>query len=222
MTQTTEVATTDNTLLRLLKTPAMQDSLQAALPAGGLDVERFTRIVMTECRKTPKLLECDQASFLGSILKAAAMGLEIGVLGQANLVPYGKECTLIVGYQGQLALLYNTGEVGSVSSEIVYSVDEFEYGLGETPRLAHVPPKLGSAEYDKRKQDMAIGAYTVITLKDGQRFMKVMSEQEILRHKARSKTPKIWNHPDDWAWMWKKTTIIQCAKLAPKPKPTMR
>ena len=222
MTQTTEVATQGNTLLRTLNSDATKNSLRMALPSGGLTPERLVRIVMTECRKVPKLLECTEESFLGAVLKAASMGLEIGVLGQASIVPFRDnrknvtECTLIVGYQGHLTLLYNTGEVGSVSAELIYKEDEFEYGLGEVPFLTHKPPALGSNEYDKRSKDSVIGAYCVIALKGGQRFFTVMSEQEILKHKARSKTPKIWEHPDDWQWMWKKTLIIQCSKLAPK------
>lgn len=222
MTQTTEVATKNNALLVALNDKSMQRSIKMALPGGGLTPQRFTRIIMTECRKNADLLKCTKESFMAAILNAAACGLEIGVQGEAYLIPYGTECTFQTGYQGVIKMMRNTGEVGGIHAEIIYSVDDFEYTLGETPTLKHVPPPLASNEHGNRNPTSAIGAYAVVTLNSGEKLIKVMSEQEIMKYKARSmaatrsKKKNFWNHADDWEWMWKKTVIRQCSKLAPK------
>ena len=70
-----------------------------ALPKH-MDADRFTRLALTTLRKTPQLQQCAPESFIGALLTASALGLEPDVNGECYLVPYKRECTLIVGYQG--------------------------------------------------------------------------------------------------------------------------
>jgi hypothetical protein len=77
---------------------------------------------------------------------AAALGLDCsGNLGSGYLVPFynnkirAMEATFIPGYRGLLDLARRSGEIEDIFAECVYESDEFDYELGATPRLRHVP-----------------------------------------------------------------------------------
>ena len=61
--------------------------LAAALPRH-INSDRMIRLACTEFSKNPLLQKCTPASVFGAIIQASQLGLEIGVLGQAYLVPY--------------------------------------------------------------------------------------------------------------------------------------
>lgn len=68
----------------------MGPEIQRALPKH-MDADRIARIALTAVRTTPKLLDCDQFSFLAALMQSAQLGLELNTgLGQAYLIPYGK------------------------------------------------------------------------------------------------------------------------------------
>ena len=70
-------ATKEGSLLDVVTGKAFQKQMALALPKS-LTPERLTRIVMSECRKTPALLNCSPASFYGCVLQCAQLGLEPG------------------------------------------------------------------------------------------------------------------------------------------------
>jgi recombination protein RecT len=128
------VANTRPTLRELVAT--QQAEIARALP-GTVDAARYVRIVQTELRKNPRLMECSPESFLGAVLTAAQLGLEFGPMQQAYLVPYGREIQLIIGYKGWLALMNRSAEIQSVSARTVYANDTFEYEYGLDENLVH-------------------------------------------------------------------------------------
>src|SRR6266567_377007 len=95
--------------------------------------------VMTEIRRTPKLLECSPESLLGAMMLAAQLGLEPGPLGQVYLVPFKRQVEFVVGYRGYIDLAYRSGQVKDVAAALVHEGDEFSYQYGTTPKLLHVP-----------------------------------------------------------------------------------
>lgn len=67
----------------------MAPEIQRALPKH-MDSDRMARIAMTAVSNTPKLLECDQMSFIAALMQASQLGVEPNTgLGQAYLIPYG-------------------------------------------------------------------------------------------------------------------------------------
>jgi recombination protein RecT len=104
-----------------------------------IGVERFSRVVKTEIRRTPKLLECSPESLLGAMMLAAQLGLEPGPLGQVYLVPFKKHVEFVVGYRGYIDLAYRSGQVKDVAAALVHDGDEFAYQYGTSPKLTHVP-----------------------------------------------------------------------------------
>ena len=134
--------------------PAMLNAwlpeIQRALPKH-LSAERIARVALTAFRRNPKLGECDPRSVFAAVLQAAQLGLEIDTLGRAYLVPYekrqkvgnrwqtvGVECQFIPGWKGLIDLMNRSGD-GTVWTGAVFSGDEFDWQLGDSPFVRHIP-----------------------------------------------------------------------------------
>ena len=121
------------TMLDVVRSKSFQSQMALAMPRT-MTPERLTRIVMTECRKTPELLSCSQESFYGAILQCAQLGLEPGAaLGHCYLLPFGNgkdksgrpNAQLIIGYRGMLDLARRSGQIQSINAYVVREEDEF-------------------------------------------------------------------------------------------------
>lgn len=88
--------------------------------------DRCAMLVMNSIAANPALAGCTPVSFLNSVLLASNLGLEIRK-NSCYLIPYGKECQLIVDYHGKMELARRAG-VGAIMCELIHEGDEFEYG----------------------------------------------------------------------------------------------
>ncbi len=200
---------------------ALESQVKAALPDFlKKNTERIIRIVMTEVRKNPKLVECTRESFYGSIIQCAQLGLEPGSgLGQAYLVPFsnkGKlEVQLIVGYQGMIELAERTGMV-TVDAHVVYEKDKFRFAHGVNDVLEHEP------YFGLEDRGEVIGAYAIAKYTDGRYKFRVLGRQELIKAREASKTK--YNSPWDthYAEMCQKTAIRRLFKLLPKSPEILR
>jgi recombination protein RecT len=119
-----------------------QGEIARALPKH-MTADRVVRIATTEIRKTPMLGECTPISLFGAVITSAQMGLEIG-MGRVFLVPYRNrkknivECQLIPGWKGLVELANRSGR-SSCWTGAVFQGDKFEYRLGDSPFVNHVP-----------------------------------------------------------------------------------
>lgn len=186
-----------------------ENEIARALPSV-LTPERFSRMVMTSVSKTPKLAQCTPASFLGAMLTAAQLGLEPNTpLGQAYLIPYGKECQFQIGYKGLIDLANRSGEIKNIEAHIVYEKDEFDFEYGLDSRLRHKP----SMDPDKGSP---VWVYAVYRLVNGGYGFEVMSYDDVIAHGR--KYSKTFNNgpwktnPDEMA---KKTVLKKVLKYAP-------
>lgn len=184
-----------------------------ALPKH-LNADRLLRVAMTSIQKNPKLLDCTPQSLLACVMTCAQLGLEPDqFLGQAYLVPFKDTkkgiviCTLIPGYRGYIALARRSGEVKSVSSQVVHENDHFilQYGIDE--KLDHIP-----AEGDR---GAAKGAYVIFKYKDGGYSFDYMAKGDIEKIRARSKSANDGPWVTDWEEMAKKTVIKRHSKVTP-------
>jgi len=188
--------------------------MEMALPKH-LTADRLLRVAMTSIQRTPKLMECTPQSLLACVMVCAQLGLEPDqFLGQAYLVPFRDNkkgvtiCTLIPGYRGYIALARRSGEVQSISSQVVYEKDYFELSYGIDDKLVHRPHIDG----DRGKP---IGAFVVFKYKDGGYSFDFMSTEDIEKIRKRSKAATDGPWVTDWAEMAKKTVIKRHVKLAP-------
>jgi recombination protein RecT len=116
----------------------MKPEIEKVIPRQ-IGVERFTRLVLTELRRNPQLMNCKPHSVLGAMMLCAQLGLEPGPLGHAYLVPYRNECTFVLGYRGMIELASRSGRLRSIVARPVYEGDEWAYSYGITDKLHHVP-----------------------------------------------------------------------------------
>lgn len=184
----------------------MKPQIALALPKH-LTADRLARIALTNIRLTPKLLECSVDSLMGAIMQAAQLGLEPGPLGHAYLVPYGRECTLIIGYKGLIDLARRSDQIRSISAHLVYENDYFELTYGLEENLVHKPV------FENRGKPKL--AYMVARLKDGAYAIEVMSVEEIERIRQRSKAANSGPWVTDWEEMARKTVVRRGSKYLP-------
>lgn len=166
-------------------------------------------------RKVPKLLQCDQMSLMTAFMQSAQFRfMPSGVMGESYIIPYGTEAKFQLGYQGIVTLLWRTEKLRAIKAIVVHDNEHFRYEEGLETRLEHTPTKFGE------KKGKPIGVYAVAETTNGGRLFKVMSEDDVMAikdmSKAKDKKDSPWNSKDPERWMWKKTCLIQLAKLLPK------
>lgn len=115
---------------------SQEKAIKATLPKH-IDFARFCRVAINAMQTTPKLMECDQNSFLLSVMRAAQLGLEPdGLMGQAYLIPYGKSVQLQIGYKGYITLARQSGDISFITAETVHENDDFDLNIFTTPRFS--------------------------------------------------------------------------------------
>lgn len=182
----------------------MKPEIARALPKG-MDADRIARLALTAVRKDRNLAACSPESFAGSLLTAAALGLEPNVNGESYLVPYKGECTLIVGYQGMAKLFYQSPLAKHIDAHAVHANDEFDYEYGLKPSLTHKPAKGDRGDITHY--------YAAATLNTGASAFVVLTVDEVKALRGNSRPSRI---PDPQHWMERKTALRQLVKLLPK------
>ena len=199
--------------------PSMRD----ALPEH-VDEDRFKRILSSAVMSNPDLQRAYN-EFPQSIWNSAMACAKDG------LIPDGREAALVVfntkqkfadGVErkvataqympmvgGILKMLRQSGEVQSMSANVVYEKDDFDYELGDDERIQHKPFMGG----DRGKM---IAVYAVLRTKDGGLYREVMSRSEVEAVKRMSRGGQYgpWNGPFE-SEMWRKTVIRRAAKRWP-------
>lgn len=201
----TEVAKSKPSLAQLIE--QLKPEIGRALPRH-MSPDRMARIATTVLRQNPKLAGCSPESFLGSLMTASQLGLEPGPLGEAWLVPYGRECTFIPGYRGLVKLAYQSGSVSVVKAAVVYEADDFDYQDGTDSYLRHK----AALTSDRGKP---IAVFCTVKLKDGGTTFDVMSVSDIEAVRKRSKSGQNGPWVSDWAEMAKKTVFRRLSKWLP-------
>jgi len=206
----------------------MKDQIALALPKH-MDRDRLLRVVLTTVQRTPAILSCTQHSVLAAIMQSAQLGLEPdSTLGHCYLIPYGNHCQLIIGFKGMIELARRSGVVSSVRAHVVQAGDLFEYELGLSPKLRHVPQDVLALNDRQQREkilaalgnvspNMLVAAYSVIDLKGGGQHFEVVTKSFVDRIRAVSQAARSSSSP--WTtWedqMWKKTAIKQGLKYVP-------
>lgn len=195
-------------------------SLDAQLPAfknylegTGIEPNRFLSTAKMAIDTHPdkdKLAGANRDTLYSSIKTLASLGL----------MPDGKESALVVFgsvvqampmVQGLVKLARNSGEVGKISAQVVYSNDEFQYqeGLNEIPE--HKVDWFG-------ERGTPVGVWAAIKLKSGESVVSILPLDKIKRIQGSSKQGCQYDtekgkHFDEF---WKKAAIRNALKYAPK------
>ena len=149
-----------------------------ALPKH-LSPDRMARIALTAFRMNPKLSETDPRSVFAAVIQSCQLGLEIGLMGEAHLVPFGSQCQLIPGYQGLMKLARNSGIVQDIYGHEVRINDKFDIVLGLNRSLVHEPLKKNGFPASDHERGIIVGFYAVAVFKDGTRTFHAMSNEQV-------------------------------------------
>ena len=180
-----------------------------------INPQQFMHMAVNQIKRNSRLLDIfksNPSSIFSSILTCAEFGLSpTSQMGEAWLIPYGKECQFQIGYQGLTKILYKNPDVQNITAECVFENDEFDYSLGLSPTLEHKPAT--------KDRGVLIAVYCVVRFANQQPIFKVMTIQELKTIQSLSKAGNrsVWfSKTDPQYWMLKKTVFKQLCKLLPK------
>ena len=186
------------------------DVLRTVLPSH-VTPEKLMRILSQEIRRNPAIAGCSMTSILSAVIQGSIYGLEIGsIKGHAYLVPYGKECTLVVGYKGFVWLALNSREVTKIESRAVFDGDDFTYAYGLEPYIVHHPGPANTTNFENLTH-----VYSIAWLANGEKQFDVMTRDEVLRIRDDKSKAKGGPWKTDPIEMAKKCPIRRLAKLLP-------
>lgn len=197
-------------LRALLEGEQFKNAIAAALPKH-LPADRFIRVAITAMTRTPKLADCDQATFFNALLTLSQCGIEPDGR-RAYLIPFENrkrgvtECQLIISYMGLLELAMRTGEISNVHADKVCENDIFEFDRGQ----------IGRHQIDfKRPRGRAYAYYALCRFKDGTEKAEVMTLEEVeaIRNRSRAGNSGPW--VTDFDEMAKKTVFRRLSKWLP-------
>ncbi len=173
-----------------------------------LTADRFVRVAIMAMTRTPKLAQCDQASFFQALMNLSQMGLEPDGR-HAHLIPFNNtrknivECQLIVDFKGLAELVMRSGMVSNLHADVVCENDEFAYDRGQ----------LQTHKIDfKKPRGPVYAAYALCRFKDGTEKCDVMTKDEIEGIRKRSRAANNGPWVTDWNEMAKKTVFRRLSK----------
>jgi recombination protein RecT len=183
----------------------MQPQFKAALPQH-VSPEKFQRVLLTAVQQTPALLNADRRSLFGAAMRAAQDGL-LPDGREGAIVTFKDQAQWMPMVAGIMKKVRNSGEISTWSVQVVKAADSFDFQLGDDERIEHKPAMKDRGE--------TIGAYSIVTMKDGEKSREWMNVDEIraIQKRSRSGTSGPW--VSDFDEMAKKTVVRRHAKRLP-------
>ena len=187
----------------------MADKFTEALPRQ-MDVNKFISVAKLTLNKNPKLLQADKTSLMQTFMKAAQDGLYLDGR-EAAAVQYGNQVNYLPMVEGVIKLMHNSGLIKTISAEVVYENDCFEYELGSNPHVKHIPLLVGN-----KGNRICVYCY-VQTANDGE-YIEIMNMDDLDKCKQQAKGASSPHSPwVKWFDQMAKTTVIhRIAKRLPK------
>lgn len=171
----------------LFTSAEFRERIVASVPRH-MTSDRILSVVLRAHMTNPLLLQATPMSFAGACLTATNTGLEPNsALQEAHLIPFkmkdrktGKEVIqiqVIFGFQGLLKLANNTGRLLSISANVVYPSDVFDWMEGSNTFLQY---KRGGRRV-RTEQDHPEYAFFHARLTGGGESMEVWPYADVLR-----------------------------------------
>lgn len=187
MTGTDLVKRTQETVA-VLDNPLYLDQVEALLPEN-LPVRRFVMTAKTAIRTNPDLVECDQNSLFGAIIRCAQAGLYPDG-HEAALVPYKGKVNFLPMVRGIIRAARDYGWL--MVAQAVYEHDEFEW-RGNDEKPLHRHPRPGEA------RGKLVAAYAYASQR-GEILAEVLYAPDIEKRKKKAQTQNVWNEWPEAMW----------------------
>jgi len=203
----------------------MSAQFKASLPAH-IPTDKFVRTTINAIQNNPDIVKACQTqggkrSLLSACAKAAADGIVLdgreGVLVTFNTNAGTKAAPVweprvqyMIMAQGLMKKARNSGEISSITAELVYDKDSFSYNPATDDVPEHKPDWFG-------ERGTPIGVYAVVKLKDGTKVVEIMNKAQVMAIASDSKNsyqydPAKGKHYREW---WRKTIIRRVCKYIP-------
>jgi len=198
--------------VRGLLTGAKLKELQQ-LAGRAMSAERLIKMFAMAASRNPKLLHCTPISVLDAMTKCAELNLMPGTLGSVWLIPFDNrktgncECQFILGYRGMMALARRSGDISTITAEVVKNGDEFEFEHGLESKFRHRPRCINGASVTH--------VWAMAKFKDGSHQLVVMTKQEVDSIRGRSRASNFGPWQTDYEEMAKKTALRRLCKYLP-------
>lgn len=186
----------------------MEGQFKMALPPQ-ITPERFCRILVTAIQNNDVLLDCSRASLYAAAMKSAQDGL-LPDGRECALIPFGANVRYVPMVGGILKKIRNSGELKTITAEIVYEKDQFNYYIDSDGQHVEHKPNIFSDRGEP------IGVYGLAQTKDGGVYFEPMTKNEIeaVRNMSKAKKDSPWDGPF-YLEMWKKAVIKRLSKKLP-------
>jgi recombination protein RecT len=203
------------------KNPTIEDYLRQYEPefqralGQSLDAAKFAQDALTAIKQNPQIGQSDPRSLFGALFLAAQLRLPVGgplaqfhlttrkVKGQLTVVP-------IVGYQGYVQLVMNTGLYSKVNAFLVHENDYFKAAANSERGEFY--------DFDRAQGERGavVGVIAYAKIRGYDETSWVYVEADVMRAKHR---PQYWESTPwktDEGEMFKKTGIRVLQKYLPK------
>lgn len=189
----------------------MKGEFEKVLPVH-VSSDKFTRVVVTMLQGNKALLEANRNSLYSACLKAATDGLLLDGR-EAALVVFKTKVGPVVQYmpmyQGILKKVRNSGELATISAQVVYEKDYFKYFTDDSgDHISHVPDVFND-------RGAFLGVFAMAITKDSARYIEVMGLDEIQKVRNISKMKDSGPWVEWFEEMAKKTVIRRLSKRLP-------
>ena len=198
---------TNNNYSAIKKYAASEEIKQIFRGIVGDDhAEGYVYSVIVAVSASDALKECTPQSIMRSAARAASLGLSCDpALGQAHLVPYKNEATLIPGWRGIRDMAYRTGQVAKIN--VGYLAEGQEWVENQLTGDAHIE--------GNPKNNNPVGWFAYMKTFSGREHSLYMTVDEIQKHKEKyaqgyDRARSAWN--TEFHKMAKKTVLNQLLK----------
>ncbi|MCW0945114.1 recombinase RecT [Streptococcus anginosus] len=178
--------------------PAVKAKFQEVLK--GKENE-FVASLLSVVTNNNLLMKASNESIMTAAMKAAVLNLPIEPsLGQAYIVPYGREAQFQLGYKGLIQLAQRSGKYKSINSGVVYKAQFISYN-----------PLFEELEIDfTQPQDEVIGYFAAFKLLNGFEKVTYWTKEQAYAHGKRfSKSFNNGPWKSDFDAMAQKTLLKQ-------------
>lgn len=190
----------------------MDEQFTSVLPQH-ISSAKFIQVVQTAIQTNPNILQADRRSLYSACMRSAQDGL-LPDGKEAALVPFrNKQGAAFVTYMpmvaGILKKVRNSGELASITSQIVFEKDTFKYWVdSEGEHVNHEPLMF-------QDRGAPIGVYALAITKDGAVYVEVLNADQVIDIKNFSKAKDgPWHGPFE-SEMWRKTALRRLSKRLP-------
>lgn len=192
----------------------IKNAITGALPLFKReDADAWIRSAILEVSKTPALVQFAKnnfPAFAGTLTRVAALGLPLN-RDMVYVLPFGSrqgmQANVIMGWRGELELIYRAGNVESVHHEEIFENDRYEWRDG-APRLI-APAKegeRGALRYAVAWAKMKSGEISQFSVVDRDRIAAAKKAS-----KGASSPSSPWVQHE--VAMWRKTAIHELANF---------